>query len=164
MKRHHPSVARALTISRPAAFATLACALLFNASFAFGNTSTVEQRNIQTVRSFYDAALNQKDFKKASTFMGATYIQHNPNTKDGSAGFSGLLDDLREHYPQSHWEFKRFIAEQNFVVVQVQEKLHPTDRGSAVVDIFRLDHGKIVEHWDVAESISATSANANGMF
>ena len=38
---------------------------------------------IQIVKDFYDAAINQKDFDKASTFLGATYIQHNPGAADG---------------------------------------------------------------------------------
>ena len=38
------------------------------------------------------------------------------------------------------------------------------DRGEAVVDIFRVEQGKIVEHWDVIQSIPAESANRNSMF
>ncbi|MGN6657417.1 MAG: nuclear transport factor 2 family protein, partial [Achromobacter mucicolens] len=40
----------------------------------------------------------------------------------------------------------------------------PEDRGQAVVDIFRLEGGKIVEHWDVSQEIPENPANKNGMF
>lgn len=40
----------------------------------------------------------------------------------------------------------------------------PGERGQAVVDLFRVQDGKIVEHWDVLQDVPATSANDNTMF
>jgi len=43
-------------------------------------------------------------------------------------------------------------------------KLQPEELGLAIVEIFRLEHGKIVEHWDVRQPVPETAANTNGMF
>ena len=67
--------------------------------------------------------------------------------------------------PQLHVDIKRVIGECNMVVTHSHLTLSPSDRGSAVADIFRLNRqGKVVEHWDVIQPVPETSANDNTMF
>ncbi len=40
----------------------------------------------------------------------------------------------------------------------------PQDRGPALMDLFRVEHGKIVEHWDIIQQVPAKTANGNTMF
>jgi predicted SnoaL-like aldol condensation-catalyzing enzyme len=40
----------------------------------------------------------------------------------------------------------------------------PSERGQAVADLFRLENGKLVEHWDVIQEVPAESKNDNSMF
>lgn len=61
-------------------------------------------------------------------------------------------------------EIKNIFADGDYVVLHVHSVLEPGARGLAVVDIFKLDAGKIVEHWDVIQEIPEKSANDNGMF
>jgi predicted SnoaL-like aldol condensation-catalyzing enzyme len=122
------------------------------------------EANKKTVVEFYDAALNRKDFEAASRFFGPRYVQHNPNAPDGIEGFKAFLGFLREKFPQSRSEIKRVWAEGDYVILHVHAVRTPGARGSAIVDVFKLENGKIVEHWDVIQEIPEKAANSNGMF
>jgi len=76
--------------------ALLVAALLTQPAFA---ETAREKANIATVRAFYEAGLNQKDFAAASRYMGDRYIQHNPNVPDGPEGFRAVVAYLREKAP-----------------------------------------------------------------
>ena len=131
---------------------------------AFAADAATQEANKKTVLEFYETGLNQKDFDAAAKFFGPRYIQHNPTAPDGIEGFKALLGFLREKFPDSHSEIKRAFAEGDFVILQVHSAREKGTRGRAIVDIFKLENGKIVEHWDVAQEIPEKSANGNGMF
>ena len=122
------------------------------------------EANKKTVLEFYEAGLNQKDFDAAAKFFGPRYVQHNPTAPDGIEGFKAFLGFLREKFPDSHSEIKRAFAEGDFVILHVHSVREKGTRGRAIVDIFKLENGKIVEHWDVVQEIPEKPANANGMF
>jgi predicted SnoaL-like aldol condensation-catalyzing enzyme len=117
------------------------------------------------VREFYDTAFNQKKPEEAAAkYMGPVYIQHNPSFPDGAEAFVTAVKAFLVVYPRFRVDFKRFIAEENLVAVHSHMTREPGDRGLAVVDIFRLEKDKIVEHWDVIQPVPATAENRNGMF
>lgn len=121
------------------------------------------EANKQTVCAFYEVALNQRDFAAAAQYMGPTYTQHNPMAEDGPEGFAKALAYLKQEYPDWKSEIRRVWAEGDFVILHLFERRRPEDLGNAVVDIFRLAHGKVVEHWDVTQALPASSANPNGV-
>ena len=123
-----------------------------------------QEVNKKAVLEFYDAALNRKDFDAAAKYFGPHYIQHNPTAPDGIEGFKAFLGFLKEKFPASRSEIKRAFADGDYVIVHVHSKREPDTRGRAIVDIFRLENGKIVEHWDVVQPIPETPANNNTMF
>lgn len=157
--RQFPSARRRLSTFAALALATLATGCTMDRP----QKNPTEVSNEQIVRDFYEAGLNRKDFAAASAHLGPQYIQHNPVAADGAAGFGKFIEYLRETHPQSRSEIRRAFVDGDFVIVHVLEKLEPGDRGNAIVDIFRLEKGKIVEHWDVKQEIPASSANKNGM-
>jgi predicted SnoaL-like aldol condensation-catalyzing enzyme len=71
---------------------------------------------------------------------------------------------LRETFPQLRAEVRSLLADGDRVVGHVYGVRVPGQPGTAIIDIFRLADGKLVEHWDVMQPIPAESANDNGMF
>jgi predicted SnoaL-like aldol condensation-catalyzing enzyme len=122
------------------------------------------EANKKNVVEFYNQALNEKNFEAASKYLGARYIQHNPVAADGPEGLKGFIGFLRDKFPNSRSEIKRVFAEGDHVIVHVHAVREPGTRGRAIIDIFRLENGKIVEHWDVAQDVPEKAANSNGMF
>ena len=148
---------RLLLAATLAALATLAPA-------AHAADAQQMEANKKAVLEFYDLAINKKDFDAASKFIGSRYVQHNPTAPDGPDGFKAFLSFLREKFPDSHNEIKRVFADGDYVILHVHSVREKGSRGRAIVDIFRLEDGKIVEHWDVVQDIPEKSANTNGMF
>jgi predicted SnoaL-like aldol condensation-catalyzing enzyme len=126
---------------------------------------TLEDENKKMVRYFYEMAFNQhKPTEAAKKCIGDEYIQHNPYVPNGAAAFYGYFEEYFKEHPQSRVEIKRVIGDGDLVVLHLHSKKDDQDRGRAIVDIFRVERGKIVEHWDVIQDVPEKSANDNTMF
>ncbi|PDT90325.1 polyketide cyclase [Bradyrhizobium sp. Y36] len=152
------------SITRSAAVAAISALTLALAAGAAIAASAQEEANRTAVLAFYEKGLNQKDADAALAYVGNRYVQHNPNAPDGPDGFRKFIGFLREKFPNSHSEIKRSFVDGDFVILHVHSVREPGTRGRAIVDIFKLENGKIVEHWDVVQDIPENPANGNTMF
>jgi predicted SnoaL-like aldol condensation-catalyzing enzyme len=97
------------------------------------------------------------------------YIQHDPNAPTGRDATIEVLAAHMERNPQMTHDVKRVIYGEDerggtLVAVHYHFKRAPEDRGRAVVDIYRIEDGYLVEHWDVIQPIPETALNENTMF
>ena len=115
--------------------------------------------------AFYDLMFNQNKPREAmERYSGATYIQHNPGVGDGKEAFIAYFEKMAVDYPGKHVEFKRVIAEGDYVSMHCLSTW-PGERDWVSIDIFRCDaEGKVVEHWDVLQTVPSEAKNPNTMF
>ena len=125
--------------------------------------NSVQEKNKEIVKTFYDLIINKKDYEAAKPYIGKRYKQHNPLVKDYPEGLREFIQFLKENFPEARSEIKRVIAEDDYVVLHVHS-IRDKDLERAIIEIFRLEDGKIEEHWDVIQQIPETSANPNEMF
>jgi predicted SnoaL-like aldol condensation-catalyzing enzyme len=123
------------------------------------------ERNKRIAVEFLELAFNERRPEEASArYQSPNYIQHNPNAADGPAAFIAFAKGFLAESPDLRLDIKRVIAEGDLVVLHIHATAAPDDRGVAAIDIFRLEDGKIVEHWDVSQPVPESSANDNTMF
>ncbi|MFC4277563.1 nuclear transport factor 2 family protein [Achromobacter aloeverae] len=136
----------------------LAVGLLGGANAANGSSKEV-------VLAYYRMMFQDKDVEQAmSTYVNKNLIQHDPYLGDGAAAMTDFFVPYYEQHPQASAEIKRVVSEGDIVVVHALWKETPEDVGQAVVDIFRVENSKIVEHWNVSQDIPDNPANKNTMF
>ena len=121
--------------------------------------------NKRNAMAFYDLMFNQcKPVEAVAAYVGDVYIQHNPEVANGKQAFIDYFTQMAAEFPGKRVEFKRAIAEDNYVVLQCHQTW-PGLPDYAGIDIFRFDDsGKIVEHWDVLQIVPDKLAHGNTMF
>jgi len=105
-------------------------------------------------------------YEQLSRFTdGDDYARHNSNVADGLSVLQAVFEAIgKQGITMEYTKLHRVVAECNFVLTQSEGVLgrQPT----AYYDLFRVENGKIVEHWDVIQAIPPASEarNGNGMF
>ena len=124
------------------------------------------EENRQLVENFlYDVMQGHNPDKTADYFDGDAYIQHNTAIADGVSGLNAALTALAEQGIQMIYDETHMVLAQGNFVLAVSEGTYggvPT----SYYDLWRVENGKIAEHWDVMETIAdqSTWQNSNGKF
>ncbi|MET9914833.1 ester cyclase [Streptomyces sp. NPDC006476] len=116
------------------------------------------------VMDFVERLYNRHDLSAIDAYLGSGFVQHDPRIADGQAGLRDYLTAQNATHPHSYVSVKRVIAEGDLVAAHSNLVLAPGTRGYAVLDLYRLSGGKIVEHWDTTQEVPATTVSGNDMF
>ena len=124
------------------------------------------EANRELVKSFlYDVMQGHNPDRTAGYFDGDTYLQHNTGIADGLSGLGAALSALAEQGVRMIYDRTHMVLAQGSFVLAVSEGTFggaPT----SYYDLWRVENGRIAEHWDVMETIADPSdwQSQNGKF
>jgi predicted SnoaL-like aldol condensation-catalyzing enzyme len=134
-------------------------------SMTDGPTEVSNRNRTETNRRLVTEMMNDlmltRRYDLLQEYVADDFAQHNPEFADGFSGFlKGMFveEGVRFLYNKLH----RVIAEGNFVLSQSEGESN--GKRVALYELWRIENGKIVEHWDTIQEVPATSKNKNGMF
>ena len=128
--------------------------------------ANVPESNREIIEMFINSVFVKHDFSFLEKYMRDDYIQHNPDVPQGKAGFIQFFEKTFKAMPDFKYTIKQIVAEGDRVMAYCTtsgthtggEWLGKAATGNKlkfdVVDIFRVQDGKIAEHWDVADSLA----------
>lgn len=107
------------------------------------------------VRLYYGERKVREAFDR---YVAADYQQHNPHIADGrEAAVAWLLKMTTGSTVRM--EIRRITVDGDYAVVHLHASQGPDDRGHVIMNLFRLQDGIIMEHWDVTQAVPATTAS-----
>jgi predicted SnoaL-like aldol condensation-catalyzing enzyme len=117
------------------------------------------EQNKRIVLEAFDTLFNRKDKAAAERFWSPAYVQHSAHVP---AGRDGLFSTIDSAPPGMRYEHQLAVAEGDYVLLHGRF----TDIGQpanwVVVDICRLENGRLVEHWDVIQDEVSQDKSAGG--
>jgi len=126
-------------------------------------TTTIDH-NKSLVTRFVADVWNARKFDRLKEFVAEAYVQHNPNLPNGRAALDGFLRGFySQNMANGEFAIARIVADGDLIITHSLFKTSADDRGTAVVGIYRVEDGLLVEHWDVKEPVPEATANGNPM-
>lgn len=111
--------------------------------------------NKEIVQEFTKIVFNEKNLDVLEQYMKEDYIQHNPTVEQGRAGF---LDFAKNRFFKTHPEVKLIIKhiyeEGDTVICHNHVICEPGENENIVFDVYRLEDGKLAEHWDCIQHLT----------
>lgn len=113
----------------------------------------------------YQALFGDHDLTALDRYWAKDYIQHNPYMGDGTEAVKQFVEKIGLlKGPKSKVEFLRVAAAGDLVFVQTRTPKMGEAPEMVIVDIFRVEKGRIAEHWDVMQAVPADAVNKRPMY
>lgn len=140
-----------------------------------------EQDNAELVTDFVQNLMNNHNFDYImERYNDSSYVQHNRNLPDKVTGLVSFLKEFVDEYPDYTYDVKHIYVDGDYVIFHSHATLNKEDRGDDqkgmnIIDTWRIEEGRIVEHWDSIQALDFSMRvyslisggdieNANGVF
>lgn len=123
------------------------------------NWTKQETENVKVVVDFFQHLMNEHDFEYTlKTFGGGTYTQHNRAIPNNIEGLVGYVKTMVKRFPDYSFDVKKIFADGDYVILHSHTTMNKKHRGNEkkgfiITDTFRLENGKLAEHWDAIQAI-----------
>ncbi|MGY3572007.1 nuclear transport factor 2 family protein [Vibrio paucivorans] len=121
--------------------------------------SEQELKNAELITDFVQHLMNDHDFDYVlKHYNDSAYVQHNRNLPDKVTGLVGFLQEFVEEYPDYTYDVKHIFVDGDYVIFHSHATLNKEDRGNDqkgmnIIDTWRIEGGRIVEHWDSIQAL-----------
>ncbi len=122
-----------------------------------------ERSNVRTMADFVQLLMNDHDFDAVrERFSTGTYVQHNRSIPDGIDGLIGYVSQLVKRFPDYSYDVRQIVASGDRVIFHSHATLKSEHRGDEsrgfnIFDMWRLEDGKIANHWDSLQALDFSS-------
>ena len=121
--------------------------------------SEKELENAELLTDFVQNLMNNHDFDYVmEKFNNDRYVQHNRAIPDGINGLVEYVKGFVKRFPDYTYDVKRIFADGDNIVFHSQATVNKKHRGNEkkgfnIIDTWKVEDGKIVEHWDAIQPI-----------
>lgn len=121
------------------------------------------ETNQQIAITAYQRIFGDLDVSAVDEFMSEGFIQHNPTLPDGLEGVKAVVQMLSSQgMPKQKVVFKHVVAQGDVVILHSRNEMGGKEW--RFIDIYRIENGKLAEHWDAMMEMPDVPANDNPMF
>ena len=123
-------------------------------------SETIASNNKALVLAVFDTLFNTRDYAAAERFWSPHYVQHSAHIEPGRDGLFNLVKSLP---PTLKYEPGTIVAEGDFVIVHGRFSGFGLPVNWIAADILRIEHGRLVEHWDVIQDEATRASSKSGL-
>lgn len=140
--------------------------LMISAAMAvalFSPAAMAQDTPREVVEAYVDTVINGREFDRIGEFVHPDIIQHNPNLPNGREALQAFWTEFMTSQPEAEFIIARTVAEGDLVAKHAWFVPAPGELGAAVIDIYRVEDGLIVQHWDAVQFIPEETVSGNHM-